>query len=423
MTKLVLADIASIDTAIATINANNALIEAAMDKAVFTSGEIPNDMEADFDMNGNAILNAANIDFTSTHVYEDEGTPTGTPGSVAVVDFVGSGVVATQAAAELTVTINQPTTFVDVQTFLTPGTDTWTKPAGAKLVQVRLVSGGSAGGGGRQFTSGGASGGGGGMGGNIGYREFYGPDLPATVQIEVGAGGIGGAAGLEGNGGDGGDGGYSRFGITSATNLNIAGDVPGQILIGADRTDGAKGGTDLLGIAATGNEGGSNDFGKPTTTGLSPGVGNDGGGSSAFGPPLGDIRCLSGGGGGGVASGGTNGNGGNASDMAYAGVTGINANMYNYIHGQNTGGDAGTAIADGTQGKEGYGWGGTSMGVGTGGGGGGGGYGVTPNNAGRGGHGGQPGGGGGGGGGARTPGLAGAGGNGGNGSVVITTWI
>lgn len=60
MAKLTLSDLANLSndtTAVATINANNALIEAAMDSALFRSGTAPNFMEANLDMNSNRILN------------------------------------------------------------------------------------------------------------------------------------------------------------------------------------------------------------------------------------------------------------------------------------------------------------------------------------------------------------------------------
>ena len=78
-----------------------------------------------------------------------------------------------------------------------PGTYTWTKPTGAKLVHVLMYGGGGGGGSGyRRSTSAisAASGGGGGAGG--GRMESWIPAsaLPATVSVTVGAGGGGGAA-------------------------------------------------------------------------------------------------------------------------------------------------------------------------------------------------------------------------------------
>ncbi len=58
--KLTLADLASLaneTSAIATINANNALIETAIDNTLSRDGTSPNEMEAPLDMNSNRILN------------------------------------------------------------------------------------------------------------------------------------------------------------------------------------------------------------------------------------------------------------------------------------------------------------------------------------------------------------------------------
>ncbi|MBL7983925.1 MAG: hypothetical protein JNM91_02955 [Flavobacteriales bacterium] len=52
----------------------------------------------------------------------------------------------------------------DVQTFTTPGANTWTKPDGVSFVRVVLYGGGGAGGGGGQQTSSGGAGGVGGAG-------------------------------------------------------------------------------------------------------------------------------------------------------------------------------------------------------------------------------------------------------------------
>lgn len=60
MTKLILNDVGSLDsftTAAATINANNAAIETAVDKTLFRDGTSPNQMTASLDMNSNRVLN------------------------------------------------------------------------------------------------------------------------------------------------------------------------------------------------------------------------------------------------------------------------------------------------------------------------------------------------------------------------------
>jgi hypothetical protein len=57
MAKLTLEDLSSEDNVVSPVNANFALIETAMENTLSRDGTSPNAMEADFDMNGNQILN------------------------------------------------------------------------------------------------------------------------------------------------------------------------------------------------------------------------------------------------------------------------------------------------------------------------------------------------------------------------------
>lgn len=69
MAKLTLADLANLNnptTAVTSVNANNALIEAAVEKTLSRDGTSPNVMNADLDMNGYNILNVVNIDETAS---------------------------------------------------------------------------------------------------------------------------------------------------------------------------------------------------------------------------------------------------------------------------------------------------------------------------------------------------------------------
>jgi hypothetical protein len=87
---------------------------------------------------------------------------------------------------------------VDVQTFgtsSTSGTFTWTKPAGAKVVDIYLMGpGGGGGSGARQATSSARSGGGGGASGGLFYFRVGADSLNSTESVVIGAGGAGGAA-------------------------------------------------------------------------------------------------------------------------------------------------------------------------------------------------------------------------------------
>src|SRR5882672_4660680 len=83
----------------------------------------------------------------------------------------------------------------NVQVFTVAGANVWTKPAGAKWVNVQLISGGGGGGSGRKSLAGvAAAGGGGGGGGAMAFRGFNAVILGVTETVTVGAGGAGGAA-------------------------------------------------------------------------------------------------------------------------------------------------------------------------------------------------------------------------------------
>ncbi len=80
--------------------------------------------------------------------------------------------------------------------------DTWSKPAGAVLVEV-ILCGGGGGGGSSDATDGGQ----GGNGGFMVRETFPASGLASTVAITIGAGGTGGASTA-----DGGTGGSTSFG-------------------------------------------------------------------------------------------------------------------------------------------------------------------------------------------------------------------
>ncbi len=303
----------------------------------------------------------------------------------------------------------------DVQTFTTPGANTWTKPSGAKVVKVVTIGAGGGGGSGSGQNSPAVniSGGGGGGGGGIQEEIFDASLLGATETATVGTGGAGGVAPISNNNGNpGSNGGVSSFGtwLQSGGGGGGAGGTASSATLGGasggsfGSASGTTRGTPDSGAATDGTEsvdGGFNSKyggGGGATSGLGGGTASDGGSSI-------------------IAAGGGGGGGGEGSSGGAKGVGGAGGKSNAYTVGG--GGTAGSNSAGGNgasnaTAKRGYG--------GSGGGGG------TPNgdnvsNAFAGGNGGLPGGGGGGGGATSNGALGAAGGNGGDGTVIVITYF
>jgi hypothetical protein len=266
----------------------------------------------------------------------------------------------------------------EVSIYTTVGTTTWTKPFGAKWVEVIVDGDGGGGGGGRWNTSGAAAfGGGGGAAGARTIASFPASALPDTVTVTVGGGGLGGA------------------GRTTATN-GVGGTAGSGSSFGDFAT--ASGGNGGNGGSPTAGPGGTST--ATNNQGLFPGTA--GGGSSITATAAAGaagVAATGGGGGGGVDASGVRRGGGNGGNVISSGVTGGTAALdQNGGNGGSLGADLGQAGAGGAGGS------GSAATVGT-----------------NGGNGGLYGGGGGGGGGAVSPATqSGSGGNGGQGIVIVT---
>lgn len=237
---------------------------------------------------------------TANHVILGNGTSAlttvapGTSGNV----LTSNGTAWTSAAPSGVLT--------DVQTFTATGT--WTKPSGAKWVQVEIWG---AGGSGRAHPT---SGGGGG-GGAYATRLFLASDVSATVSVTIGAGGTSVTGSTNGN-----NGGNTSFGTylvgyggKGAGSSGAAGGAGTNYLslVGANNYYDAQGG------GTNGGAGGNSYFGGGGGGGFSSSASGTGGtsyygGAGGAGNHTGSATAGSTpGGGGGGSLGGTSGAGGN----------------------------------------------------------------------------------------------------------------
>jgi hypothetical protein len=158
---------------------------------------------------------------------------------------------------------------------------TWTKPTGAKLVEVVLQAGGNAGASGRRGAAGTVRCGGGGGGGGGMTRITVDPaDLPATVAVTVGSGGTGGTA-VTANDTDGNAGGVgTATQFSTYASASVGGAAGGGTA--ASGTGGTGGAASVAGGAGgTASTTGLVGGGAAGTAGAAGGGGSGGGISSA----------------------------------------------------------------------------------------------------------------------------------------------
>ena len=179
----------------------------------------------------------------------------------------------------------------DVQVFgssSTSGSFTWTKPAGAKWVEIYLGGGGGgAGSGARQATATNRCGGGGGAGGTTYQGRINAAYLGSTVTVVVGAGGAGGASvgANSTNGNNGTAGGSTTFSIFKAVggNLGAGGTTVSPAAGGVSRTSMFMGLTSSAGAGVDGQTSSGADASSytngMTATGGGAGAGSVSGGT------------------------------------------------------------------------------------------------------------------------------------------------
>jgi hypothetical protein len=127
----------------------------------------------------------------------------------------------------------------DYQAYTTPGTYTWTKPAGAKWVEIYMFGGGGGGGSGARVTTATQrGGGGGGSGGGFVIARMAASSLAATQTVVVGAGGTAGVSTVtnDSSGSAGGAGGNTTFSIFTAIGGGFGGGGGGSGAGGAAGT-------------------------------------------------------------------------------------------------------------------------------------------------------------------------------------------
>jgi hypothetical protein len=300
---------------------------------------------------------------------------------------------------------------VNIVTFSSIGSNTYTPTPGLTKAEVYLIGGGGAGGGGAlQAASTLVSGGAGAGGAGASLATFTADQVGSSQTITIGAGGMAGVAATTSAtaGGAGGAGGNTTFG-SLLTAFGAGGGAGGQLAAGSG---GGQGGNAsyAAGASGAGSTGGNN------------GSGFVAGGAGAFGAASAWYGVGAG------ASGAPSSGGSNSSPAALrapgAGGTGGGITAANAISGGGNGGDSVALSTKGSGGAGAAGGAGTSPSLTTralnlffGSGGGGGGSHLTAAFAG--GAGGTPGGGGGGGGSSQNGGTAGAGGAGGSGYAII----
>lgn len=281
---------------------------------------------------GAATLAVSGLSAIAIKKFHDQDLATGDIEAGQIVEVVYDG-----TNFQLVSALAQAASTVDVQVFDT--SNTWSKPTGAKTVDVYVIGGGGGGGGGGRGNGGSTpdyGGGGGGGGGAYAYKRFLADGLSATETVTVGAGGAGGAGGASSStgGSNGSAGGSSSFGTSTLLIANGGAAGNGGAVNGGNASGGSGGAArngDIAQAGGDGAQGGSSSAGSAATsatTGVSPrgggGGGHKGGSSDAAGGAGGGFTTnfVLAGGTAGASSGGAGGAGNDPSTKLIGGTGG-----------------------------------------------------------------------------------------------------
>lgn len=369
MAKLTLTDLVNLQnetTAVNAINANNALIEAAVENTLSRDGTVPNQMGNNLDMNSNQILNlpapatatspvrlqdvtgsasiasvppvgtsgavvgllntnnthSGNNTFSGSNTFSGHNTFEGvtTTGATGTGKFVFAtspalaGTPTSTTASQGTNTTQIATTAfvvseilarpIQVKTQIFTANGTYTPSSGMAYCIVEAVGGGGGGGGSTASANQGYGGGGGGAGS---YSRSYltAATVGASKAVVIGTGGAGGTSGaVAGSAGN-----DTTFGSTIVVGKGGGGGTPGAAAsVGSGGSGGVTGTGDLT---IRGQYGFYGDYVNNVTV-TNYGVKGGAGGSSyfGFGGTVGFVNTAGSGGGGAGTSYGSGGGGG-----------------------------------------------------------------------------------------------------------------